>query len=141
MIDVILCGSLCLPGMLHYNPYMAIHGLTIGTLSVLGDGLQIPRFLFWDRVGAVSTFIIWFSYGISLIPNMSLTFMIYEIVIVATSLYWQRIAFSYFYYKNNNRKGLFYQRLWHIGAVTSMTSLVAYDYLFVANRYPHLLFF
>jgi len=141
MIDVILCGSLSLPGMLHYNRFMLIHGLTIGTLSVLGDGLQIPRFLFWDRVGAVTTFIVWFSYGISLIPNMSLTFMIYEIIIVANSLYWQRIAFSYFYYKNNNIKGLFYQRLWHIGAVTSMTSLVTYDYLFVANRYPHLLFF
>ena len=58
-IDIVLCAALGLPGILHYNLFMAVHGLTIGTLSVLGDGLQISRFLFWDRVGAVTTFIVW----------------------------------------------------------------------------------
>jgi hypothetical protein len=138
LIDIVLCAVLGLP---HYNLFMAVHGLTIGTLSVLGDGLQISQFLFWDRVGAVTTFIVWFSYGVSLIPNMSKMFVTYELIIVTNSLTWQRIAFSYFYHKKDTTRGLFYQRLWHIGAFTSMLSLVTYDYLFVANRYPHLLFF
>ena len=140
-VDIVLCAALGLPGMLHYNRFIAFHGLTIGTLSVLGDGLQIPSFLFWDRLGAVTTFVTWFSYGISLAPNMTRFFMTYEVIIVANSLIWQQIALSYFYHKKDNKNRIFYQRLWHICAFASMTSLVAYDYLFVANRYPHFLLF
>jgi hypothetical protein len=134
-IDVVLCGLLGLPGMLHYNSLMFWHGLVIGSLSVLADGFQIHELLFFDRIGALSTFVIWFAYGITLTNELSVLFVIYEIILVSNSIYWQRIAFSYFYYKKDYQKGIFYQRLWHIGAVMSMMNL------FVANRYPHLLFF
>lgn len=129
-LDIILCGALGLPAItyfaLHRNWFMLVHGITIGTLSVLADGLQMSHLLFWDRIGALSTFVVWFAYGIYLRHDMSAWFATYEISMVLSSLVWQQFAIMYFYYKQDSRNGIFYQRLWHIGGSWSMISLVLY---------------
>lgn len=142
-LDVILCGALSLPGIayfaLHSNWCVLIHGIAIGTLSVLADGLQMSRLLFWDRIGALSTFVVWFAYGIYLTRDMSALFAMYEISMVLCSLVWQQLASMYFYhakYEKSRRNGIFYQRLWHIGASWSMLSLVLYGAPHTCRRLP-----
>lgn len=120
-IDIFLCASLAFPELLwfvlHWNWFVLIHGITIGTLSILADGLHIYELLFW------------FFYGMSLVKQMSFWFITYEITLVTNSIICHQCAKIYFYKKKNNAYGIFYQRLLHIGAISSMASIVIHDFI------------
>lgn len=128
LLDISLCGALGLPGVLHFvmhnSWFMLAHGIVIATLSVLADGLQKSEFLVADRIGAGSTFVLWFAHGLRLVRRMSPLFVLYMCVIVGSSVLCQRKAAYMFYKEKDSRSGVVLQRLWHVGALCSMGSLL-----------------
>ena len=120
-------SALCTPSIVYFvfdhNYFMLIHGLVVGTLPVFDDRLKITRAL-----GDLSTLVIWCSYGISLIPDMTIYFMIYEIFIVVSSLFSYRQSTICFY---DTPSAIMYERMCLVGANFSMLSLVLYDKFFI----------